>query len=155
MAQIIDVGVAQDNRSYVVQIVFCIDLNGRGRTCLQFYCSVFAAKASCGFAAKLRQAMFDHIQSLSFTELDTMGTDTLITRLTDDVNQVQNGLNLGLRLLLRSPFVVLGSMVMAFTINVKCAWIFVIAIPVLFVVVFSIMLVSIPLFKKVKMDWTR
>ena len=115
-----------------------------------FTAQVCAAKARWVFAAKLGEAMFDHIQSLSFTELDTMGTDTLITRLTDDVNQVQNGLNLGLRLLLRSPFVVLGSRVMAFTINVRCAWIFVIAIPVLFVVVFSIMLVSIPLFKKVQ-----
>ncbi len=150
VAQIIDVGVAQDNRSYVVQMFFVLILMaGVGLAC-SFTAQFFAAKASCGFAAKLRQAMFDHIQSLSFTELDTMGTDTLITRLTDDVNQVQNGLNLGLRLLLRSPFVVLGSMVMAFTINVKCAWIFVIAIPVLFVVVFSIMLVSIPLFKKVQ-----
>ena len=150
VAQIIDVGVAQDNRSYVAQMFFVLILMaGVGLAC-SFTAQFFAAKASCGFAAKLRQAMFDHIQSLSFTELDTMGTDTLITRLTDDVNQVQNGLNLGLRLLLRSPFVVLGSMVMAFTINVKCAWIFVIAIPVLFVVVFSIMLVSIPLFKKVQ-----
>lgn len=150
VAQIIDVGVAQDNRTYVVQMFLVLILMaGVGLAC-SFTAQFFAAKASCGFAAKLRQAMFDHIQSLSFTELDTMGTDTLITRLTDDVNQVQNGLNLGLRLLLRSPFVVLGSMVMAFTINVKCAWIFVIAIPVLFVVVFSIMLVSIPLFKKVQ-----
>ena len=150
VAQIIDVGVAQDNRSYVIQMFFVLILMaGVGLVC-SFTAQFFAAKASCGFAAKLRQAMFDHIQSLSFTELDTMGTDTLITRLTDDVNQVQNGLNLGLRLLLRSPFVVLGSMIMAFTINVKCAWIFVIAIPVLFVVVFSIMLVSIPLFKKVQ-----
>lgn len=150
VAQIIDVGVAQDNRSYVVQMFFVLILMaGVGLAC-SFTAQFFAAKASCGFAAKLRQAMFDHIQSLSFTELDTMGTDTLITRLTDDVNQVQNGLNLGLRLLLRSPFVVFGSMVMAFTINVKCAWIFVVAIPVLFVVVFSIMLVSIPLFKKVQ-----
>ena len=113
----------------MVQMFFVLILMaGVGLAC-SFTAQFFAAKASCGFAAKLRQAMFDHIQSLSFTELDTMGTDTLITRLTDDVNQVQNGLNLGLRLLLRSPFVVLGSMVMAFTINVKCAWIFVIALP--------------------------
>ena len=94
--------------------------------------------------------MFDHIQRLSFTELDTLGTDTLITRLTDDVNQVQNGINMGLRLLLRSPFVVIGAMVMAFTINVRCALIFVVTVPILFVVVFSIMLISIPLFKKVQ-----
>lgn len=81
----------------------------------------FAAKASVGFATELRQAVYDHVQHLSYTELDTLGTDTLITRLTDDVNQIQNGLNMGLRLLLRSPFIVLGSMVMAFTIDFKCA----------------------------------
>ena len=110
----------------------------------------FAAKASVGFATELRQSVFDHIQGLSYTELDTLGTDTLITRLTDDINQVQNGVNMGLRLLLRSPFIVLGSMVMAFTINVRCALIFVIAIPVLFFVVFIIMYLSIPLFGKVQ-----
>ena len=92
-----------------------------------------------GFATEVRQAVYNHIQKLSYTELDTLGTDTLITRLTDDVNQVQNGVNMGLRLLLRSPFIVLGSMVMAFTINVRCALIFVVAIPVLFLVVFVIM----------------
>ena len=117
-------------------------------------CSVlaqyFAAKASVGFAGSLRQALFDHIQSLSYAELDRLGSDTLITRLSDDVNQVQNGLNMGLRLLLRSPFVVFGAMAMAFTIDVKCAWIYAVAIPILFAVVFAIMLVSIPLFKKVQ-----
>ena len=117
-------------------------------------CSVvaqfFAAKASIGFAAALRQALFDHVQGLSFTELDTLGSDTLITRLTDDVNQVQNGLNLGLRLLLRSPFIVLGSMVMAFAIDVRCALVFAVTIPVLFAVTFAIMLVSIPLFGRVQ-----
>ena len=110
----------------------------------------FAAKASVGFATKLRQAVYDHVQRLSFTELDTLGTDTLITRLTDDINQVQNGLNMGLRLLLRSPFIVLGSMVMAFTIDFKCALVFAVAIPFLFLVVFVIMFLSIPLFKKVQ-----
>ena len=115
-------------------------------------CSVlaqfFAAKASVGFAGSLRQALFDHIQSLSYTELDRLGSDTLITRLSDDVNQVQNGLNLGLRLLLRSPFIVLGAMVMAFTIDFRCALVFAVTIPVLFAVVFGIMLLSIPLFGK-------
>ena len=110
----------------------------------------FAAKASVGFATELRQAVYDHVQRLSFTELDTLGTDTLITRLTDDVNQIQNGLNMGLRLLLRSPFIVLGSMVMAFTIDFKCALVFAVAIPFLFLVVFVIMFLSIPLFKKVQ-----
>ena len=115
-------------------------------------CSVvaqyFAAKASTGFGGALRQAMFERIQSFSFTELDRLGTDTLITRLSDDVNQVQTGLNMGLRLLLRSPFIVLGAMVMAFTIDVRCALIFAVAIPVLFAVVFLIMQISIPLFGK-------
>ena len=115
-------------------------------------CSViaqyFAAKASTGFGGALRQAMFDHIQSFSYTELDRLGTSTLITRLSDDVNQVQTGLNMGLRLLLRSPFIVLGAMVMAFTIDVRCALIFAVAIPILFGVVYLIMQISIPLFSK-------
>ena len=110
----------------------------------------FAAKASVGFATELRQAVYDHVQKLSYTELDTLGTDTLITRLTDDINQVQNGVNMGLRLLLRSPFIVLGSMVMAFTINFRCALVFAVAIPFLFLVVFVIMYLSIPLFRKVQ-----
>lgn len=117
---------------------------------MQYYGSVFAAKASVGFATNVRKAMFNHIQALSFTEIDTLGSDTLITRLTDDVNLVQNGLNMALRLMLRSPFIVIGAMVMAFTINVKCAIVFVVTIPILFVVILSIMLVSIPLFKKVQ-----
>ena len=108
----------------------------------------FAARASVGFAGSLRQALFDHIQSLSYAELDRLGSDTLITRLSDDVNQVQSGLNLGLRLLLRSPFIVLGAMVMAFTIDFRSALVFAVTIPALFVVVFGIMLVSIPLFGK-------
>jgi len=120
-----------------------------GLTC-SITAQFFAAKASVGFATKLRQAVYDHVQRLSFTELDTLGTDTLITRLTDDINQVQNGLNMGLRLLLRSPFIVLGSMVMAFTIDFKCALVFAVAIPFLFLVVFVIMFLSIPLFKKVQ-----
>ena len=120
---------------------------GLGCTVMAQY---FAAKASVGFAGSLRQALFDHIQSLSYRELDRLGSDTLITRLTSDVNQVQNGLNLGLRLLLRSPFIVLGSMVMAFTISVPCAIVFAVTIPVLFALVYLIMQVSIPLFGKVQ-----
>lgn len=150
VAQIIDVGVAKNDRGYIVEMFFVLlFMAAVGLTC-SFTAQFFAAKASVGFATSVRQAMFDHIQGLSFTELDTLGTDTLITRLTDDVNQVQNGINMGLRLLLRSPFVVIGAMVMAFTINVRCALIFVVTVPILFVVVFSIMLVSIPLFKKVQ-----
>ncbi len=150
VAQMIDVGVVNNDRPYMILCAAVL----LGMAALGLACSVtaqfFAAKASVGFATSLRQVVFDHIQGLSFTELDRLGTDTLITRLNDDVNQVQNGLNMGLRLLLRSPFIVLGAMVLAFTIHVQCALIFVIAVPVLFVVVFSIMLVSIPLFRKVQ-----
>ena len=115
-------------------------------------CSVaaqfFAAKASVGFAGTLRQALFDHIQSLSHSQLDRLGTSSLITRLSGDVNQVQTGLNMGLRLLLRSPFIVFGAMIMAFFIDWRCALVFAVAIPLLFLAVFSIMLISIPLFGK-------
>lgn len=150
VAKMIDVGVAENDRRYLLTC-FLILL---GMAAVGLICSItaqfFAAKASVGFATKLRQALFDHVQGLSFTELDTLGCDTLITRLTGDINQVQNGLNMGLRLLLRSPFIVFGAMIMAFTINFKCALIFVVTIPVLFAVTFWIMLVSIPLFKKVQ-----
>lgn len=129
--------------------------HGSCRTRSQHHRPVFAAKASVGFATELRQAVYDHVQKLSYTELDTLGTDTLITRLTDDINQVQNGVNMGLRLLLRSPFIVLGSMVMAFTINTRCALIFVVAIPVLFLVVFVIMYLSIPLLARYRHVWTQ
>ena len=148
VARMINIGVAGNDRTYMVQcfgILIGMALLGLAASITAQF---FAAKASAGFAADLRQAVFDHIQGFSFTELDTLGADTMITRLTDDINQVQTGVNMGLRLLLRSPFVVLGAMVMAFTIDVKCAWIFAGAIPVLFLVVFAIMLVSIPLFKK-------
>ena len=150
VAQIIDVGVAKNDHGYIVQMFFVLLLMAAVGLLCSFTAQFFAAKASVGFATSVRRAMFDHIQSLSFSELDVLGTDTLITRLTDDVNQVQNGINMGLRLLLRSPFVVIGAMVMAFTINVRCALIFVVTVPILFVVVFSIMLISIPLFKKVQ-----
>ena len=110
----------------------------------------FAAKAAVGFAAKMKHALFAHIQGLSFTEMDTIGTSTLITRMTSDSNQVQNGVNMVLRLFLRSPFIVFGAMVMAFTIDVKAALIFVVTIPVLSVVVFGIMMVTMPLYKKVQ-----
>lgn len=116
--------------------------------CATLLAQYYAAKASTGFGGALRQAMFDRIQSFSFTELDRLGTDTLITRLSDDVNQVQTGLNMGLRLLLRSPFIVFGSVIMAFTIDVRCALIFAVAVPILFGVVYLIMQISIPLFSK-------
>ena len=148
VARMINLGVGNNDRGVLTQCFFILI----GMALLGLACSVtaqfFAAKASTGFAADLRQAVFDHIQRFSFTELDTLGADTMITRLTTDINQVQTGVNMGLRLLLRSPFVVFGALVMAFTINTKCALIFAAAIPVLLIVVFAIMLVSIPLFKK-------
>lgn len=150
IARIIDIGIARHDYPYIfLQFAILLLMAAVGLIC-SFTAQYFAARASVGFACALRQDLFDHIQGLSFTELDFLGTDTLITRITDDVNQVQNGLNMGLRLLLRSPFIVLGSMVMAFTINFRCALIFTAAIPVLFIVVFAIMLISIPLFKKVQ-----
>lgn len=150
IAQVIDVGIANHDNGYIVQRFFIlISMAAFGLACT-ITAQFFAAKASVGFATRLRQAVYDHVQKLSFTELDTLGTDTLITRLTDDINQVQNGLNMGLRLILRSPFIVLGSMVMAFTIDFKCALVFAVAIPFLFLVVFVIMFLSIPLFKKVQ-----
>lgn len=150
IAQIIDVGLKHQDLPYVWRetgILFGLALLGLAASISAQY---FAAKASVGFATKLRQATFDHIQSLSYTALDQTSQSTLITRLTSDVNRVQDGLNLALRLLLRSPFVVFGSMVMAFTINVRAALIFAVAIPILSLVVFGIMLASIPLFRKVQ-----
>ncbi len=150
IARIIDIGIAGNDRSFILRNFFLLILMAAAGLTVSITAQYFAAKASVGFAAKLRQAVFDHVQSFSYAELDKVGTPTLITRLTNDINQVQNGLNMGLRLLLRSPFIVLGSMVMAFTINLRCALIFVVAIPVLFLVVFIIMYLSIPLFRKVQ-----
>lgn len=150
MAAVIDKGIGHADKPYIVKM--CLVLIALG--IIGLVCSItaqfFAAKAAVGFATKLRHALFGHIQLLSFSEIDTLGTSTLITRMTSDVNQVQNGVNLVLRLLLRSPFVVVGAMVMAFTIDVKAALIFVVAIPLLCIVVFAIMFVSIPLYKKVQ-----
>lgn len=150
MAAIIDTGVAAADGSYIMKMCLVLVL----LAVIGLVCSVtaqyFAAKAAVGFATKLRHSLFAHIESLSFSEMDTVGTSTLITRMTSDVNQVQNGVNLVLRLFLRSPFIVFGAMVMSFTIDVKAALIFVVAIPLLSVVVFGIMLISIPLYKKVQ-----
>ena len=150
IARMIDVGIAQNNRGVIVQNFFLLILMAAAGLTVSITAQYFAAKASAGFACELRQAVFDHVQKFSYTELDRLGTDTLITRLTGDINQVQNGVNMGLRLLLRSPFIVLGSMVMAFTINLRCALIFAAAIPILFLVVSAIMYKSIPLYGKVQ-----
>lgn len=150
MAAIIDTGVATGDKSYIMKMCMVLVLLAViGLTC-SVTAQYFAAKAAVGFATKLRHALFAHIESLSFTEMDTVGTATLITRMTSDVNQMQNGVNLVLRLFLRSPFIVFGAMVMAFTIDVKAALVFVVTIPLLSIIVFGIMLISIPLYKKVQ-----
>lgn len=148
VARMINIGVAGNDRGYMVRCFLILILMALLGLAASITAQFFAAKASTGFAADLRQAVFDHIQGFSFTELDTLGADTMITRLTDDINQVQTGVNMGLRLLLRSPFVVFGAMIMAFTIDVSCAWVFAVVIPLLFVAVFAIMLSSIPLYRK-------
>lgn len=150
IAGIINKGINNNDFHYVLKMFMLLIL----LVIIGLACSIvaqyFAAKASVGFTTKLRQMLFEHIQSFSYQNLDEIGQDTLITRLTSDTNQIQNGLNLALRLLLRSPFIVFGAMVMAFTINVKCALIFAVVIPLLCLVVFLIMIKSIPLFKEVQ-----
>ncbi len=150
MAAIIDNGVSGADRPYIMKMCMILVLLAViGLTC-SITAQYFAAKAAVGFSTGLRHALFEHIQTLSFSEMDTVGTSTLITRMTSDINQVQNGVNLVLRLFLRSPFIVFGAMIMAFTIDFKAALVFVVTIPLLSVVVFGIMIVSIPLYKKVQ-----
>ena len=150
MAAVIDKGIEGNNKSYIVSMCLVMILLGL----IGFVCSItaqyFAAKAATGFARKLRYEMFSHIQKLSYSKLDTAGTATLITRMTSDVNQVQSGVNMFLRLFLRSPFIVIGAMVMAFYVDVKAAVVFAVAIPVLSLVVFGIIFANIPLYKKVQ-----
>lgn len=150
VAKIIDVGIPSGNKGYIVGMCGIMILFGAIGLASTLTAQYFSAKDAVGFSSTIRQALFDHIQSLSFTELDRLGTSTLITRLTNDINQVQTGVNLTLRLLMRSPIIVFGAMIMAFTIDVKSALIFVGVIPALSVVVFGIMLVSIPLYAKVQ-----
>lgn len=150
MKSIIDKGIGNNDKSYIIEMgIVLITLGVIGLIC-SITAQYFAAKAAVGFATKLRHSLFEHIQSLSYSEIDVLGTSTLITRMTSDVNQVQNGVNLVLRLLLRSPFVVAGAMIMAFTIDVKNALVFVAVIPLLCIVVFAIMFMSIPMYKKVQ-----
>lgn len=150
VADIIDVGIAQGDNSYVVKRVLILILLAFVGLVCSITAQYFAAKASVGFSTGLRQALFDHIQNLSYSQTDRLGTSTLMTRLTSDINQAQNGVNMGLRLLLRSPFIVFGSMIMAFTIDVQCALVFAVAIPVLSIVVYGIMIITIPLYRKVQ-----
>ena len=150
VSAIIDVGIVNKDRNFILQM--CLVMVALGL--IGLVCSVtaqyFAAKAAAGFGTRVRHALFAHIQTFSFSEIDKAGTATLITRMTSDINQTQSGVNMVLRLFLRSPFIVFGAMVMAFTIDVKAALIFVVTIPLLSLVVFGVMAVSIPLYRKVQ-----
>lgn len=150
MANIIDYGISNRNIGYIGKMGLLLLLLGVVGLASSITAQFFAAKAAVGFSTQLRQALFDHIEDLSFTDIDKAGTSTMITRMTSDVNQVQSGINMTLRLFLRSPIIVFGAMIMAFTIDVKCALIFVVAIPLLSVVVFGIILSTIPMYKKVQ-----
>ncbi len=150
VASIIDTGIGSADRTYVALRCGILILLAALGLAFAVAAQWFAAKAATGFAARLRHELFVRIQELSFLQMDRFGTDTLITRMTSDVNQVQNGVNLVLRLFLRSPFIVFGAMIMAFTVDVKAAWIFVVVIPVLSVVVFGIMLITMPLYRRVQ-----
>lgn len=150
VANMVDVGITNGSVSYVVRMGGLLLLLAIiGLTC-SLTAQYFAAKAATGTATALRNNLFSHIGTLSYTEIDTIGTSTLITRMTSDINQVQNGINMTLRLLLRSPFVVFGAMVMAFTVDAHTAMVFAVTIPVLCVVVFGIMLISMPLYQSVQ-----
>lgn len=150
MAAIIDKGIANEDKVYIGKMGFIMVGLGLIGMAVSVTAQYFSAKAAVGFSTELKHALFAHIQQLSFTELDKVGTSTLMTRMTSDVNQVQNGVNMTLRLFMRSPFIVFGAMVMAFTIDVKCALIFVVTIPMLSIVVFGIMIWTIPLYRKVQ-----
>ncbi len=150
MAQIIDIGIASGDKKYIVNRCILMTFMGIIGLVCALTAQFFAAKAAVGYSTKLRKNLFEHIQSLSYTELDNAGVSTLITRMTSDINQIQTGVNLVIRLFLRSPFIVFGAMIMAFRINVKASLVFVVTIPALAVVVYGIMLLSIPLYKKVQ-----
>ena len=152
MAAIIDVGIANQDKPYIVKMCFVLIALG----IIGLVCSIteqyFAAKAATGVGTGIRHGLFEHIQKFTFTEMDQLGTSTLITRMTSDINQIQSGVNLVLRLFLRSPFIVFGAMIMAFTVDVKAALVFVVTIPLLSLIVFGIMLVTMPMYKKVQAD---
>ena len=150
VTKIIDIGIPSGDKSYIYKMGFLLLILGIAGLISSVTAQYFAAKAAIGFGTGVRNDLFRHINSFSFTEIDSAGVSTLITRLTNDVNQVQTGVNMVLRLFLRSPFIVFGAMIMAFTIDVKTALIFVAAIPLLFAVVFGIMFLSVPIYKKVQ-----
>ena len=150
VAGIINNGILKGDRTYIVRMCLVLILLAVVGMACAILAQYFAAKAAVGFSTKLRGALFAHIQKLSFTELDTLGTSALMNRMTSDVNQLQNGVNMALRLLLRSPFIVFGAMILAFFVNKKAAWVFVVVIPVLSVIVFGIILATMPMYKKVQ-----
>lgn len=150
VASIINKGIKYGDKAYIYRMCGVLILLAVVGLVCALCAQYYAAKAAVGFAAKLRHALFTHIQSLSFTELDTQGTSALMNRMTSDVNQLQNGVNMALRLLLRSPFIVFGAMIMAFTVNIQAAFTFVVVIPVLFLIVFGIIYATLPLYKKVQ-----
>lgn len=150
IARMIDVGIYHKDTAYVIRMCFVLILLGAVGLGFSVTAQYFAAKAAVSFATKVRHALFAHIEELSYSEIDTVKTSTLITRMTSDLNQVQSGVNMTLRLLLRSPFIVFGAMIMAFTIDLKAALVFVVTIPALSVVVFAVMIACIPLYRKVQ-----
>ena len=152
MAAIIDVGIANQDKTYIVKMCFVLIALGIIGLVCSITAQYFAAKAATGVGTGIRHGLFEHIQKFTFTEMDQLGTSTLITRMTSDINQIQSGVNLVLRLFLRSPFIVFGAMIMAFTVDVKAALVFVVTIPLLSLIVFGIMLVTMPMYKKVQAD---
>lgn len=152
MAAIIDVGIANQDKPYIVKMCFVLIALGIIGLVCSITAQYFAAKAATGVGTGIRHGLFEHIQKFTFTEMDQLGTSTLITRMTSDINQIQSGVNLVLRLFLRSPFILFGAMIMAFTVDVKAALVFVVTIPLLSLIVFGIMLVTMPMYKKVQAD---
>ena len=152
MAAIIDVGIANQDKPYIVKMCFVLIALGIIGLVCSITAQYFAAKAATGVGTGIRHGLFEHIQKFTFTEMDQLGTSTLITRMTSDINQIQSGVNLVLRLFLRSPFIVFGAMIMAFTVDLKAALVFVVTIPLLSLIVFGIMLVTMPMYKKVQAD---
>lgn len=150
VSTIIDIGIENGDKVYIIKRCLLLGLLGILGLCSTLVAQYFSAKASVGFATDIRHALFKHIGKLSYSQLDSLGAPTLITRLTGDINQVQTGTNLTLRLVLRSPFVVFGAVIMAFTVDVKSSLVFVVAVPALAAVVFAIMLVCIPMYRKVQ-----
>lgn len=150
VSTIIDIGIENGDKVYIIKRCLLLGLFGILGLCSTLVAQYFSAKASVGFASDIRHALFQHIGKLSYSQLDSLGAPTLITRLTGDINQVQTGTNLTLRLVLRSPFVVFGAVIMAFTVDVKSSLVFVVAVPALAAVVFAIMLVCIPMYRKVQ-----